>query len=185
MFHIQLQPDEPDYAVEYAHKSLIACGGAPPIFALLDIPFANWTDAQRALCHTVQRGYVGMNFNLLGPDIDNLPNPQGRPDLQDLPLDQWKHDHFVAAQAARIALWDGPGVFNNLEDCYNKELVPGSIGLVRGGATPVALVRIAGPYECLPHPPDDWCWFRHRWPVEILGRCSAQSSSGRRMRPWC
>jgi len=168
MFHMQLHPGNAGLAIEYAHKSLIACGGAPPILVLLDIPFANWTNAQRALCHTVQTGYIGMDFDLLGPDIDNLPNPQGQPDLQDLPLDQWNHDHFVAAQAARILLWGGPGVFGTLEDCYN-DFQPGTIGLVRGGATPVALVRIAGPYEFVPHPPDDWSWFRHRWPVEILG----------------
>jgi hypothetical protein len=47
-------------------------------------------------------------------------------------------------------------------------LAPETIGLVRGGSTPVALVRITGP-SFFAKPRGEWDWYRYRYPVQILG----------------
>lgn len=49
------------------------------------------------------------------------------------------------------------------------KLTPGEIGLVRGGATPVALVRVTGPYQFGAEVNSkEPLWFRHRFPVKVL-----------------
>ena len=44
----------------------------------------------------------------------------------------------------------------------------GDIVLVHHGKTPVALVKITGPYF-MDSKTDEIVWFRHRYPVEVLG----------------
>jgi len=50
-----------------------------------------------------------------------------------------------------------------------RELRIGAIGLVRGGKTPVALVRVSGPAFSVKKDEKPWGWYRYRYPVEILG----------------
>ncbi len=47
-------------------------------------------------------------------------------------------------------------------------LTEGSIGLIRHGATPIALVRVIGPYAFNPEP--ELLFFRHSFPVQVLGK---------------
>jgi hypothetical protein len=49
-----------------------------------------------------------------------------------------------------------------------RDLRRGDIGLVRGGTTPVALVKINAPAVWAERD-DPWGWYEYRWPVRILG----------------
>ncbi len=125
LFHMQLHPNEPGEAVNYA------------IAALQHNPPA-----------------IGLDFDA-GPEFNQGLNMFGPQD-------------FINAQDAHIQLHGNQGVMGNLQAFYNLQC--GDVGLIRGGATPVALVRIIGNYAFEPNPPpNDPHWFRHRFPVEVIG----------------
>ena len=81
------------------------------------------------------------------------------------PLNTFTQEDYSEAQAAHTEMHGNPGVTQSLRAFYNLKC--GDVGLVRGGATPVALVRITGKYEFVN--PDGPLWFRHRFPVKVMG----------------
>ena len=123
LFHMQLHPDEPGEAVNYA------------IAALQHNPPA-----------------IGLDFDA-GPEFNRGLNTFGPQD-------------FINVQDAHFKLHGNQGVTAILQIFYNLQC--GDVGLIRGGVTPVALVRIIGNYNFVeqPVPP---LWFPHRFPVEVIG----------------
>ena len=101
---------------------------------------------------------IGLDF-----DIEEFA-----PQLNNLSLEHWGANDFTIARDAHIAKYGNPGTTQILEHFYHLQI--GDIGLVRGGATPVALVRIIGPYQFVQNPPGNYDWFRHRFPVVVIER---------------
>src|SRR5579871_4651893 len=64
------------------------------------------------------------------------------------------------------ALWPGQGNAARLMQLCALQI--GSVGLVRGGQTPVALVGVIGP-SFYSKGGGKWGWYRYRFPVQILG----------------
>ena len=81
------------------------------------------------------------------------------------PLNTFTQEDYSEAQAAHTEMHGNLGVTQTLKAFYNLKC--GDVGLIRGGATPVALVRITGNYEF--RNPDGPLWFRHRFPVKVMG----------------
>jgi MoxR-like ATPase len=83
-------------------------------------------------------------------------------------LNTFTEEDYNSVLAANIERHDNAGVTQSLKAFYNLQC--GDVGLVRGGATPVALVRITGNYEFHEFTsPDEPLWFRHRFPVTVMG----------------
>lgn len=106
---------------------------------------------------------AGINLGFIGLDFDIS---RSAPNLAALSLNDWQSADFEMAQKAHTEQHGRPGATRNLRQFH--ELKVGDIGLVRGGATPIALVRITGAYQFEPKPQDGAAWFRHRFPIQIM-----------------
>jgi MoxR-like ATPase len=85
----------------------------------------------------------------------------------DRSLKTFTREDFSRVQQTRREMNNGrPGVTSHLENFSNLKM--GDFGLIRGGATPLALVRINGPYDFKIDPVEP-LWFKHRFPVRVVG----------------
>lgn len=115
-------------------------------------------DPQNGIAHA--RRALENNPPVIGLDFDEPPDSV--PFVVDNPqqIESFIQAYFQAHNEY------GPAI--NLRDFLR--LTNGDVGLVRSGGIPIALVRVTGPYyyqadASIENPP----WFRHRFPVEILG----------------
>ena len=86
----------------------------------------------------------------------------------DKPLTDFTKDEIERIKDEHVRKHGRAGIIDSVDGFLR--LTPGEIGLVRGGATPVALVRVTGPYQFDAEANNEKpLWFRHRFPVEVLG----------------
>lgn len=72
---------------------------------------------------------------------------------------------FTDADCEKV--FDDPREVADLKNL--RDLREGDIGLVRGGAKPVALVEVTGRHFYREHRPTKWEWYPYRLPVRLLG----------------
>ena len=90
----------------------------------------------------------------------------------DKPLTDFTEEDLKSIKLAHISKHKKGGVTDSIEAFL--KLTPGEVGLVRGGATPVALVRVTGPYQFDATASvsvlgeGDPLWFRHRFPIQVI-----------------
>jgi hypothetical protein len=125
IFQIQLHPNDPGRAVEYAKNALI------------------------------EQSAIGLDFSEKRRNIITCLHLDGSP------IGRFTDEHCHKICNGTEGILAGSLIrFRNLRI--------GDIVLVRGGARPVALVRITGP-SCFVARTSKWLWYRYRFPVQILG----------------
>jgi len=149
LFHMQLHPAKGQEAVEYAKNGLARTGA-------IGLDFGD--DGYRTIAKRRLRGKSMTSFS------DSVIDELGRAGVSE----KIKKQH---PEESRLQLRRRIQKAARLAATYLRQfrdLKPGAIGLIRGGKTPVALVKVTHPsiYGKRVGP---WGWYRYRYPVQILG----------------